>query len=74
MAGPRINHCGGTNPSARFRVEELGARTGDSVDIRATGDQYPGIVQKGRGVGDVFLEQMGCLHPFASVDCLGSRR
>jgi hypothetical protein len=56
VRGPCAIHVAGANPSVRFGVEQLTPGSGDPVDIGPTGDQYPAIFQKGRGVPDVAVE------------------
>ena len=68
---PRVNHVGGTGPSVHVRVEQLTARAWESVDIGTTGDQYPAVLQKGRGMGDVPPVQVRGRNPRPKVSSLG---
>ena len=55
VRGPCVNHVAGANPSVRFGIEQLTAGSGDPVHIGTTGDQYPAVLLKGRGMGDMPL-------------------
>ena len=71
MTVPRRRHGPrGWSPPACTRIEQLTARPGDSVDTGPTGDQYPAIFQKCRGVPDVAVEKIGRSHPCTRFNCL----
>src|SRR5438445_10948700 len=71
MRGPCANHVAGANPSARLWIEQLTAGRGDAVDIGTTGNQYPTVLQKGRGMGDMALAQVWRRNPRPKVRCFG---